>query len=211
MSNFIREKTPEETAWYTERMDMESAEIRIVRSRRRTLSVQVSESGEVTVRAPYYCSREEIRRFLTEYDGWIEKHRRKALLRRAEEQCHPLEIFSQDEIEDMGDRALQVLPPLVRQYAEQIGVTYGRITIRRQKTLWGSCSAAGNLNFNCLLMEVPDEVRDYVVVHELCHRKEMNHSARFWAEVEKVLPDYRVRRKWLKTNGSTLIRRLPVR
>lgn len=190
---------------------MEEAEIRIVRSRRRTLSVQVSESGEVTVRAPYYCSRGEIRRFLAEYDDWIEKHRRKALLRHAEELDHPAEIFTQKDIEEMGSFALRTFPPLVEQYAERIGVTYGRITIRRQKTLWGSCSAAGNLNFNCLLTEVPEEVRDYVIVHELCHRKEMNHSARFWAEVEKILPDYRSRRKWLKTNGGALIRRLPVR
>ena len=89
-----------------------------------------------------------------------------------------------------------------------MGVTYGRITIRSQHTLWGSCSSKGNLNFNCLLMLTPPEVLDYVVVHELCHRKEMNHSARFWAEVEHVLSDYEIRRKWLRENGTALISRL---
>ena len=94
-------------------------------------------------------------------------------------------------------------------FAALVGVTYGRITIRAQKSRWGSCSGKGNLNFNCLLMLCSEDVRDYVVVHELCHRKELNHSPRFWAEVEKVLPGYKVQRKWLKDNGGGLIRRLP--
>jgi len=90
-----------------------------------------------------------------------------------------------------------------------VGVDYGRITIRSQRTRWGSCSAKGNLNFNCLLMLCPEEVRDYVVIHELCHRKELNHSPKFWAEVEKVCPDHARQRKWLKENGGSLIARLP--
>ena len=85
-----------------------------------------------------------------------------------------------------------------------MGVKYGRITVRRQKTRWGSCSSKGNLNFNCLLMLCPDFVVDYVVVHELCHLKQMNHSERFWAEVERVLPQYKEARKWLKENGNII-------
>ena len=93
-------------------------------------------------------------------------------------------------------------------YAPLIGVEYGRVTVRRQKSKWGSCSAQGNLNFNCLLMLAPEEVLDYVVVHELCHRKHMDHSKEFWAEVRRVMPDHEKQKKWLKENGAVLMRRI---
>lgn len=83
-----------------------------------------------------------------------------------------------------------------------MGVSYGSITVREQKTRWGSCSAKGNLNFNWKLVLMPEEILDYVVVHELAHRLQMNHSTEFWDEVEKILPDYRKRRQWLKENGQ---------
>ena len=83
-----------------------------------------------------------------------------------------------------------------------MGVTYGRISIRSAKTRWGSCSSEGDLNFHWKLVLMPPEVLDYVVVHELAHRKEMNHSRKFWAEVKNVLPDYEKRRKWLKEFGG---------
>ncbi|MBR4241372.1 MAG: M48 family metallopeptidase, partial [Eubacterium sp.] len=77
-------------------------------------------------------------------------------------------------------------------------------------TKWGSCSSKGNLNFNCLLMLTPPEVIDSVVVHELCHRKEMNHSKRFYDEVLRVYPDYKKWNKWLKDNGSAIMNRMLV-
>ena len=96
----------------------------------------------------------------------------------------------------------------MEEYAAKIGVTYEHISIRAQKTLWGSCTAEGNLNFNCLLVLLPERVERYVVVHELCHRKEMNHSQKFWREVEKILPDYRELRKQLKNDGEAYLDRL---
>ena len=89
-------------------------------------------------------------------------------------------------------------------YAQLLGVTYATISIRDQKTRWGSCSSKGNLSFSWRLILAPPKVLDYVVVHELCHRKEMNHSPRFWVLVESMIPDYKTHRKWLKENGEKL-------
>ena len=118
------------------------------------------------------------------------------------------ETYTEEQIKELYQKAKDIIPKKVHFYASKMGVTYGRITIRCQRTRWGSCSSKGNLNFNCLLALVPPEVLDYVVVHELCHRKELNHSARFWNEVERILPDYKTRRSWLKERGSGLIARI---
>ena len=101
-----------------------------------------------------------------------------------------------------------MIPERVRYYAERIGVRPKKITIRNQKSRWGSCSAGGNLNFNCLLMLAPTEVMDSVVVHELCHMKEMNHSERFYREVYRVYPEYDRCHRWLKEHGAELLARM---
>ena len=119
-----------------------------------------------------------------------------------------LAVQVSEEIRKLAGEALKYIPQRTAYYAPLVKVSYGRITIRNQKSRWGSCSSKGNLNFNCLLMLMPPEVIDYVVVHELCHRLEMNHSERFWKEVERVLPDYKLRKKWLRENGDRIMRRM---
>lgn len=180
--------------------------VNVIRSSRRTMSLEIREDGTILVRAPYRMPDSEIQRFVCEKSDWIEKHLQMQAERKSE--MPPEERLTIQEIQELADKALVEIPKRVAYYAQKMQVTYGRITIRNQKTRWGSCSRKGNLNFNCLLMLTPPEVVDYVVVHELCHRKEMNHSARFWAEVEKVLPDYRMHREWLKENGGRLIARM---
>ena len=175
---------------------------RVIRSSRRTISVQIVPGGEVLVRCPKRMSNGDIRRFVESKYDWIKKHLEKHTA------AARLPAFTGEQIQSLARQARQTIPERVAYFAPLVGVTYGRITIRSQHTLWGSCSGKGNLSFNCLLMLTPPEVLDYVVVHELCHRKEMNHSARFWAEVGRVLPDYQTQRKWLRENGTALISRL---
>ena len=180
---------------------MEKLTYRLIRSERKTISLQITQEGELVVRAPMRMSRYEIERFVQSKRGWVEKH--------LQSREPDVQKMSRAEFDTLVHRALEVIPQVVARFAPVVGVTYGRITIRNQRTRWGSCSSDGNLNFNCLLMRTPDDVLEYVVVHELCHRKEMNHSPKFWAEVERVLPNYEESKRWLKENGSELIRSLP--
>lgn len=188
-------------------MDHTDYEITLIRSRRKSLAIEITPELQVVVRAPAQMPVREINAFVQEKDDWIRAHlQRMAEKKRLREQCRE-QALSKEELQELAAQAMKLIPQKVRYYALIIGVTYGRITIRNQRTRWGSCSGKGNLNFNCLLLLMPEEVLDYVVVHELCHRKEMNHSARFWEEVEKILPDYRQRRKWLKDNGGRIMDR----
>ena len=182
-------------------------EYRIIRSARKTLALQISPQGEVLVRAPRQMSEARIREFLEANTEWLfGKLARFQAMRSAEDAIPKL---SPRELADLRERARTLLEARVRHFAPLLGVTWGRITIRTQHTLWGSCSAKGNLNFNALLALAPPEVRDYVVVHELCHRRHMDHSPRFWAEVERLVPDWKTQRAWLKGNGFSLMARLP--
>ena len=179
---------------------MEKLDYTLIRSPRKTISIQLSPDGSLVVRAPNRMPKRDIEGFVESKRGWIEGHLRKL------PEAQPK--LTDAELRELARRAKEVLPEITAYYAPLVGVDYGRITIRAQRTRWGSCSAQGNLSFNCLLMLTPDDVMEYVVVHELCHRKEMNHSARFWAEVERVLPGYRESRRWLKEHGGGLICRL---
>ena len=177
-------------------------EYEIIRSRRRTLSVQVR-NNRVTVRAPLRATDTEIRQFLEKHRAWLEKQILKA--RAAEQAKAGIRKLTKAELNDLKKQAKKVLPERAAYWAPVIGVTCNRIAIRCQRTRWGSCSARGNLNFNCLLMLAPPGVIDSIVVHELCHLKHMNHSKRFYAEVQKALPEYREHQKWLKEHGETLL------
>ena len=177
----------------------------IIRSNRKTISLQLTAKG-LTVRAPFHATEAQIAEVVQKHMGWIEKHQQQ--LSEAQNHLPTVEKLTMEEIQALADKALKVIPARVAHFAPLVGVTYGRITIRNQRSRWGSCSSAGNLNFNCLLMLAPPEVLDSVVVHELCHRKEPNHSARFYAEVLRVYPDYWTCDKWLKENGPALLRRM---
>lgn len=183
-----------------------AADAEIIRSRRKSAALQISDEGKLIVRVPLWYSDRDISEMIEKNRKWIEVHTAAAMKRNSE--LEQLEPFTADELEEMARKALRVIPEKVRYYAEKLGVTYGRITIRNQKTRWGSCTAKGNLNFNCLLMAVPEEVLDSVVVHELCHRLHMDHSKAFYKDVYRVFPEYDRCNKWLKENGKLLIGRM---
>ncbi len=178
----------------------------LIRSSRKTVALQIKD-GKIIVRAPRQLTRAQTDDFVRQHEGWIEKHLKEAQAK--EEQAGAQTRLTMEELQKLGEQACRVIPPRVQYFAQKIGVTYGRITIRAQRTRWGSCSSKGNLNFNCLLMLMPPEVLDSVVVHELCHRKEMNHSVGFYEEVHRACPEYDRWNKWLKENGSRYMAMLP--
>ena len=180
-------------------------EIEVIRSRRKTLCVEIRE-GRAVVRAPLRVPEAEIRRLLEAKRPWIEKHLEKSRAR--EKKAKNVPPLTEAELRSLAAEAKALIPDRAAYFARRIGVTFGRITVRCQRTRWGSCSSRGNLNFNCLLMLCPRDVLDSVIVHELCHLKHMNHSAAFYDEVLRVLPDYRERDRWLKENGPVLLARL---
>lgn len=179
--------------------------VNIIRSDRKTLSIQLK-TGEIIARAPLRMKDKEIYSFIESKKSWIEKNLSKIVER--EKAISEVQPFTQEELNALAEKAKVIIPERVKYYASKIGVTYNRITIRCQRTRWGSCSSKGNLNFNCLLALFPLEVIDSVVVHELCHRKHMNHSSQFYAEVEKVFPEYKKWHKWLSDNGGVYMGRL---
>jgi hypothetical protein len=183
-------------------------EVTVIKSNRKTVAIQVNADLSVTLRVPRQATQREIQKILKEKESWILRNIDYMKQKKEAFDASASERLTNDEIHELADKALKYIPERTEYFAKKIGVDYGRITIRNQKTRWGSCSSKGNLNFNCLLMLTPSEVIDYVVVHELCHRKEMNHSKAFWREVEKVLPDYKVQVKWLRDEGSNIIRRM---
>ena len=174
---------------------------KVIRSNRKTIAIQIMPDGSVVVRSPKRMRVDEVRKFVNSKSTWIEKHLTNRVPRNEEK-------LTDSELKELRERTRILVTERVRYFAPLVDVTYNQIAIRAQRTRWGSCSSKGNLNFNCLLGLVPSEVLDYVVVHELCHRKELNHSDRFWNEVSRILPDYKARKQWLKDNGPSLIARI---
>ena len=177
----------------------------IVRSHRRTMAIQIKRDGRVVVRAPYAATDEEVRQLVEKHRDWIEK----SLARQREAPAASPPELPEQEMEELRRRGQEILPGRVVYWAARMDVLPTGIRITAARTRWGSCSARGSLSFNCLLMLAPPEVREYVAVHELCHRKQMNHSAAFWREVALWLPDYAAQRAWLREHGPALLGRLP--
>lgn len=176
----------------------------IIRSDRKTISMSVRPDGKLTLRVPKSMKLRDIEKFVESKSEWIEKTLAKV------NSCDGDEAipYTEAELKEFTEKAKKIIPPRVEYYAKLMGLTYNNISIKTPKTRWGSCSSKRNLNFSALLVLMPPEVMDSVVVHELCHLKEMNHSKRFYDEIYKVMPDYDKYDNWLKQYGFKYLRRL---
>ena len=181
-------------------------EYEVIRSDRKTFALQIRD-GRLIALVPLRARRVDVERFIYSHRDWIEEHleiyrERKALY-------GEIKPLTENELGELGKKAREVIPSRVEHFSRLLGVDYGKISIRNQLTRWGSCSSSGNLSFNCLLMLAPPEVLDAIVAHELCHRKEMNHSKRFYAHLLSIYPEYHKWHAWLKTHGGELMQRNP--
>ena len=180
--------------------------VEVRRSKRKSAAIKITADMQIVVFVPLYVSDNEIERMVISKSKWIDEHMLK--VQSTIDERSKLEKITFEQVKELADQAVEYIPKRVKYYAEKENFIYNKITIKNLVSRWGSCSTKGNLNFNCLLMLTPDYVIDYIVVHELCHLREMNHSEKFWAEVEKIMPDYQRAELWLKQNGGNLISRM---
>lgn len=180
--------------------------VEVRRSKRKSAAIKITADMQIVVFVPLYVSDNEIERMVISKSKWIDEHMLK--VQSTVDERSKLEKITFEQVKELADQAVEYIPKRVKYYAEKENFVYNKITIKNLVSRWGSCSTKGNLNFNCLLMLTPDYVIDYIVVHELCHLREMNHSEKFWAEVEKIMPDYQRAELWLKQNGGNLISRM---
>lgn len=182
---------------------MELKDLQIIKSDRKSFCLEVNPNLCVKLRAPRFATKKQIESFYLSHEKWLEEKLEEMKKRASEKE--KTKKLSAEQIEDLKKRALEVIPKKAEMFAAVIGVTFGKITIKKQKTCWGSCSSKKNLSFNCLLMLFDERVLDYVIVHELCHLKYMNHSRSFWNEVGKYIPDYNQIREILKNQTTNCI------
>ena len=181
-------------------------EYSIVRSRRKSICIEIDRDLNIKVRAPLRMTDSQIQSFVDSRQNWIRSHleiTQKRISNMSDEK-NPSTALTDADIKALSEQARIYIPSRVEHFAQIIGVTYGRITIRHQKTRWGSCSSRGTLSFNYRLIYGPAGPLDYVVVHELCHLTHMNHSKDFWNMVERIMPDYRIYKQWLREHGQEL-------
>lgn len=168
-------------------------EYRVIRSKRRTVALEITRELEIVVRAPHRMPQWEIEKFVTSHAEWIRVHYARQAAKVA---AHPEP--TEQEIAVLRQKAKEILPQKVAYYAALMGVTPTGVRITSAKGRFGSCNAKNALCFSWRLMQYPEAAVDYVVVHELAHIKQHNHSAAFYREVQKVLPDYKMREKLLR-------------
>ena len=160
------------------------------------MALEITAEGRLLVRAPLRCSQARIDAFVSAHAAWIEKHLTVQRERAARRPPPPTEA----EVEALKARAREELPPLIACWSGRMGVRPAGFKVTTARKRYGSCSGKDSLCFSCFLMNSPPEAIELVVVHELCHIREKNHGPRFYALLERYLPDWRERKKRLSMN-----------
>jgi len=169
--------------------------VTIIRSKRKTAAIHVKPDGKVEFRAPMSMKEKDILRILQEKQAWIEKTKAKLSLRHS---AAPAVVVTAEQLPALKELARQRILPMVARHAPLLAVVPTAVKFNFAKKRFGSCSGKNGLNFSAFLAVYPDELVEYVVVHELAHIREHNHGPRFWALVAAVLPDYKERQRRLK-------------
>lgn len=172
-------------------------EYRVIRSRRRTVAIEITREAEVLVRAPLWYTDAQAAALVAARAEWIAVH-----LKRQKQRLAAYPEPSEEQLRLWRAKAKELLPKRVAYYSKKMGVVPTGIRITSAKTRFGSCSGKNSLSFSCRLMQYPAEAIDYVVVHELAHIRHHNHSAAFYAFVERILPDHRARRALLRNETA---------
>lgn len=185
------------------------ADYEVFRSKRKTYSISLNENGILTIRVPLYVSDGEVEQILRGKQFWITDRLAEYEVRKSRRPAFEYTQTQRLALEKRYKEAAREYIPkradyYLAAYPDLFPRCHSRISVREQKTRWGSCSSKGTLSFNWKLMLAPPAILDYVIVHELCHLAHMNHSERFWSCVATILPDYKERRKWLKEHGNEL-------
>ena len=167
-------------------------EYKVIYSKRKTISISIVDCAPV-IKAPIGTDDETIRKVAEKYQGWVIKH--------VAEQKRKADMFkdlTSEDIKRLKKEAKAYFVDRTEHFAKIMNIDYGRITVTSAQKRFGSCSSAGNISFSYRLMLYPEPAREYVIVHELAHRKEMNHSKHFYAIIASVMPDYKYRKRLLK-------------
>ncbi len=174
----------------------------LVRSARRTMAIQVTRDGRVIVRAPLWTSDREIESFVTGKADWILRALRRVETRKAQS---PVQSpYTREEVRAIGHKLNTFMRKWADLFWEKTGRRPTRLTVRHAKTRWGSCSAKGHIMLNVALGRMPDDLIELIIVHELCHLVEMNHSPRFHALMAQFLPDVKERERKLRDYAPSL-------
>ncbi len=165
-----------------------------VSARAKRVCLKISPAGEVVASRPWWVSSRQLKNFVRAKSGWLRS--RLNMIKQAAN--NPLLRIDRKSYLQYKEESRQFIKSRVDHFNRRYGFKYNRVAIRNQRSLWGSCSQKRNLNFNYKLLFLPARIADYIVVHELCHLQELNHSPQFWQLVARTIPDYKEQRKTLQ-------------